>query len=85
MNFMKRLFKEKTKPESASEALPELRPVQKLCYPGYVDCEFDTLNDVVIYFKEYGSTPEYRIPESLLPILYYSGDGDYMLLAIKKE
>lgn len=71
MNFMKRLFKEKTKPESASEALPELRPVQKLCYPGYVDCEFDTLNDAVIYFKEHGSTLEYRIPEIIMNNICY--------------
>ena len=26
-----------------------------------------------------------RIPTRLLPIFYYGGDGDYMLLATKKE
>lgn len=46
-----------------TSALPELKKQSKICYPGYIDSEFDSLQDAVLHFKKKGLNMEYRLPD----------------------
>jgi len=46
----------------ASGKLPKHKVQQKICYPGYFDCEFDSLHAAVQYFKKTGANLRYHLP-----------------------
>lgn len=49
-----------------TSALPELKKQSKICYPGYVDCEYDSLRDAVLHFRKKGSNMEYYLPDIIM-------------------
>lgn len=46
-----------------TSALPELKKQSKICYPGYKDCEYDSLRDAVQHFRKKGFNMEYCFPD----------------------
>ena len=55
--------------------LPELVKQHKICYPGYRDCEYDSLRDAVLHFRKKGFNMEYRLPDI---IMYNTCYRDYL-------
>ena len=51
--------------------MPPMGRHGKICYPGYIHCEFDSLKDAVLYFNETGSSLEYRIPKIIMYNICY--------------
>ena len=49
-----------------TNALPELKMQSKICYPGYKDCEYDSLRDAVLHFRKNGFNMEYRLPDIIM-------------------
>lgn len=68
MNLIEKMFGKMT---SKVEALPELTMPKKICYPGYYECEFNSLNDAVQCFRKNGADLEYRIPEIIMNNICY--------------
>lgn len=46
-----------------TNALPELKKQSKICYPGYKDCEYDSLRNAVQHFRKNGFNMEYHLPD----------------------
>ena len=68
MNPIEKLFGKIT---GRTEALPELMKQSKICYPGYYDCEYNSLKDAVRCFRKNGSNLEYRIPDIIMNNVCY--------------
>lgn len=62
MNIIDKLFGRKAKVEDTPDSLPELME-QKICYPGYRNCSFRSLQDAVRSLMKDGFSLEYRLPD----------------------
>ena len=60
MKLIKRLLERFS---GETSALPELKKQSKICYPGYKDCEYDSLRDAVQHFRKKGFNMEYCFPD----------------------
>ena len=60
MKLIKRLLERLS---GETSALPELKKQSKICYPGYKDCEYDSLRDAVQHFRKKGFNMEYCFPD----------------------
>ena len=51
MNAINRLLNKISMSKSIDDTLPELMRQDRICYPGYFDCEFSSLENAIRYFK----------------------------------
>lgn len=63
MKLIKRLL---DRLSGETSTLPELIKQGKICYPGYIDCEYDSLRDAVQYFRKQGLSMDYRLSDIIM-------------------
>lgn len=68
MNLIERLLKLFS---GETKDLPELMKQSKICYTGYIDSEFDSLQDAVLHFRKKGLNMEYRLPDIIMNNVCY--------------
>lgn len=71
MNAIKKLLNKLSIPKTIEDILPELKHQDKICYPGYFDCEFDSLENAIRYFKKRRLNIEYRLQEIIIYNICY--------------
>ena len=64
--MIQRLIKMIPTYEGREDTLPELKHQDKICYPGYFDCEFNSLASAVKYFKKRRFDIDYRLQEIIM-------------------